>query len=90
MKLSADERSRLKSGDFAMPKDRTYPMHTVEHARDSLSRVDQAGTPDEKSKVRAAVYKRHPKLAAEKLDVDPNDQPAKKFVKPDPSALGSG
>lgn len=90
MKLSAAERSKLKANDFALPKERTYPMHTVEHARDSMSRADQSGSPDEKSKVRAAVHKRYPKLATEKRDVDPNDQPAKKFSKPDPSALGSG
>lgn len=90
MKLSAAERSKLKSGDFALPKERAYPMHTVEHARDSMSRADQSAAPDEKSRVRAAVHKRYPKLAAEKRDMDPNDQPAKKSVKPDPSALGSG
>lgn len=90
MKLTAAERGKLKSSDFALPKDRAYPMHTVEHARDSMSRADQSASPDERSKVRAAVQKRYPKLAAEKRDTDPNDQPAKKFAKPDPSALGSG
>lgn len=90
MKLSAAERSQLKSGDFALPKERAYPMHTLEHARDSLSRSGQGSAPDERAKVKAAIHKRYPKLAAEKREVDPNDQPSKRFTKPDPSALGSG
>lgn len=88
MKLSAEERSKLKAGDFALPKERAFPMHTVEHARDSLSRSGQDSAPDERAKVKAAIHKRYPQLS--RGAVDPNDQPAKKFVKPDPSALGSG
>lgn len=100
--LNAAERNKLKAGDFALPKERAYPMHTLSHARDALSRVAQGGTPDERAKVKAAVHKRYPQLAGEKRDMSPNEAPAKrsaidtaddpkpKFKKPDPSALGSG
>lgn len=90
--LTAAERKSLKASDFAMPRERAYPMHTLSHARDALSRVSQSGSPDDQAKVRAAVHKRYPKLAGEKRDLSPNEAPAKqsKFVKPDPSALGSG
>jgi hypothetical protein len=91
--LTAAERKALKSSDFALPKERAYPIHNIAHARDALSRVAQNGTPEEQAKVKAAVHKRYPKLAAEKSNtISPNEaQPAKpKFVKPDPSELGSG
>lgn len=88
--LTSAERSSLKSSDFALPKERAYPIHDLAHARDALSRVAQSGTPDEQAKVRAAVHRRYPKLAGEKRDMQPNEVPTKKFEKPDPSALGSG
>lgn len=88
--LNAAERNALKTGDFALPKQRAYPIHDLAHAKDALSRVAQNGTPDEQQKVRAAVHKRYPKLGTEKREMTPNEVPAKKFEKPDPSALGSG
>lgn len=60
--LNAAGRAKLKTGDFALPKDRAYPIHDAAHARDALSRVSQYGTPEEKAKVRAAVKKRYPKI----------------------------
>jgi hypothetical protein len=88
--LTAVQRNALKSSDFALPKQRAYPIHDLAHARDALSRVAQSGTPDEQVRVRAAVHKRYPKLASEKREMSPNEVPARKFQKPDPSALGSG
>lgn len=90
--LNAAERNKLKTSDFALPKERAYPIHNIAHARDALSRVSQYGTPEEQEKVRAAVHKRYPKLAGEKQNVSPNEAPPSKpkFQKPDPSALGSG
>lgn len=88
--LSMAERQKLKSSDFALPKERAYPIHDEEHAKDALSRVSQNGTPEEKAKVRAAVKKRHPKIKIASGEMTPNEAPTKKFQKPDPSALGSG
>lgn len=63
--LDAATRNALKTSDFALPKERAYPMHDLAHARDALSRVAQNGTPDEQTKVRAAVHKRYPQLAGQ-------------------------
>lgn len=81
----------MKPEDFAMQKERAYPMHTEAHAKDSLARVEQNGTPEEKQKVRAAVYKRHPKLAAKKPDTVPyNEAPAKNAANLDRTAKKDG
>lgn len=90
MKLSTEERKKLKSSDYALPKERAYPMHTVEHAKDSLTRSAQGSSPDEHAKVKAAIQKRYPQLAKGKRDLSPNEVPSKKFQAPDASALGSG
>jgi len=63
--LDAEARRALKTSDFALPKERAYPIHNLAHARDALSRVSQFGTPDEQQKVRAAVHKRYPELAGQ-------------------------
>ena len=60
--LTSGERAKLKTSDFALPKDRAYPIHDEAHARDALSRVAQNGTPAERAKVRAAVKRRYPKI----------------------------
>ena len=73
MILTSAQRNAMKASDFALPKDRAYPIHNLAHARDALSRVAQNGSPDEQVKVRAAVHKRYPKLAAEKRDLSPNE-----------------
>lgn len=90
--LTAAERNELKAGDFALPKERTYPIHTLAHAKDALSRAAQNATPDEHAKVKAAVHKRYPKLAGKSGGMSPNQAPATrpKFTAPDASALGSG
>lgn len=86
--LTAAERNKLKTSDFALPKERAYPIHDLAHARDALSRVAQSGTPEEQAKVKAAVHKRYPKLAGQR-EYSPNEVPMRQ-PKPDPSALGSG
>jgi hypothetical protein len=43
-------------------KERRYPIHDLAHARNALARVAGHGTPSEKAKVKAAVYKRYPGL----------------------------
>lgn len=61
-KLSYKERKKLSSSAFVFPKERKYPIHDIEHARDALSRVAANGTPEEKAKVRAAVHRRYPSI----------------------------
>ncbi len=59
--LSTAERNALPDAAFALPG-RRYPIHDISHARNALARVDANGTPDERRKVRAAVYRRYPQL----------------------------
>lgn len=61
-KLSTEARKALSSSQFVFPKERRYPIHDASHARNALARVSQHGTPAEKSKVRAAVKRRYPKI----------------------------
>lgn len=60
MKLSAAERKKLKTSDFAIPGERKYPIQNEDHARSALSMVAKYGSPSEQEKVRAAVHKRYP------------------------------
>lgn len=59
--LTAKGRAHIAAGNFAMPG-RRYPIHDMAHARNALARVSQYGTPEEKRKVRAAVYRKYPSL----------------------------
>lgn len=61
--LSAEGRKHIDDKNFAIPSERKYPIHDVAHARNALSRVAQNGTPEEKSKVKAAVHRKYPELA---------------------------
>lgn len=58
--LTTAARKNLPASDFAIPGERSYPIHDLAHARDALAR--SSGKPEE-AKVRAAVYKRYPALA---------------------------
>jgi hypothetical protein len=60
-KLTTRGRKRIKASNFALPK-RRYPIHDISHARSALARVSQHGTPSEKKRVRAAVYRKYPSL----------------------------
>jgi hypothetical protein len=59
MELSYSSRKALPSSDFVFPKDRSYPIHDVSHARNALAR--SSGKPEE-SAVRAAVHRRYPSM----------------------------
>ena len=56
--LTAAARRRIPKGSFALPG-RRYPIEDRSHAQNALARVSQHGTPEEKSKVRAAVMRRY-------------------------------
>lgn len=60
--LTAKKRNSLKDKTFALPDTRQYPIHDLAHARNALARVAQNGTPEQKSKVRAAVARKFPKV----------------------------
>lgn len=54
-------------GSYAIPATKTegakYPVDTIAHARNALSRVGQHGTPEQKAKVYAKVKREYPELA---------------------------
>lgn len=59
--LTTEQRNALPDSAFALDG-RRYPIHDRNHARNALARVDEYGTPEERKKVRAAVYKRFPDI----------------------------
>lgn len=61
-KLTTEERNDMESSTFAIPEDRAYPIPDASHARNALSRVSANGTPEEKSRVRAAVHRKFPSI----------------------------
>ncbi len=65
--LTEARRDKLKETTFAVNtpgKGGKYPIPDASHAANALARVDQHGTPEEKSKVYGAVAKKFPTLAA--------------------------
>ena len=63
-KLTTEKRKHLPKSVFAIPEKRKYPIENRTHAINALARVSQFGSPSEKKRVRAAVYRRYPDLKA--------------------------
>ena len=61
-KLTAKQRKQLKTSQFALPRQRAYPINDKAHARMALAMVSKHGTEGEKSKVRRAVKKKYPSI----------------------------
>lgn len=63
-KLTYKQRKKLPRGAFVYPEAPRdgYPINDLAHARNALARVSAHGTPAEKAKVRAAVYRKYPEL----------------------------
>jgi hypothetical protein len=60
--LSAKQRARLRSSQFAIPERRSYPIPDRAHARNALARVSQFGSDRERRRVRAAVHRKFPSI----------------------------
>ena len=65
-KLTAKGRKRISQKNFALKREKKYPIHDISHARNALARVAQHGTAAQKKTVRAAVYKKYPSLKKSK------------------------
>ena len=61
-KLTAKQRKKLKTSQFALPRQRAYPINDKAHARMALAMVSKHGTEGEKSKVRRAGKKKYPSI----------------------------
>ena len=59
--LTAKARDKLRKSQFALPAKRRYPIHDL-----ALARVAQYGSTYEKATVKAAVYKKYPRLKKRK------------------------
>jgi hypothetical protein len=70
-KLTAKARKHIAKKNFAIPekapKSGSYPIHDLAHARAALRLVAMHGTPEEKRRVRAAVYPNIPPFARKRL-----------------------
>jgi len=60
--LTTRARKNLSAGEFVFPKERKYPIHDKNHARNALARVSQFGSPAEQKAVRAAVHAKYPDI----------------------------
>jgi hypothetical protein len=67
-KLTYKQKHDLPKGSFAIPGKEKYPIHDLAHARNALARVSANGTPEEKKRVRAAVYSKWEILAKHKKE----------------------
>lgn len=72
--LTASSRAQIDDKNFVFPKERKYPIHDKDHALAALGMVGMHGTPDEKSKVHAAVHARYPGLTVKKAAVATYEQ----------------
>lgn len=66
--LSSHDKNNLPDSAFAVPKERKYPIHDIEHARNALARVSQFGSSHEKELVKHAVHAKFPELKEIKED----------------------
>jgi hypothetical protein len=78
--LKAAQRNKLKTGTFALPSKRKYPIHDLAHAKAALSMAARSDTEGEESTVRAAVLKKYPQLAKGTTKSAPKKKPAKKAM----------
>lgn len=72
--LSYQQRENLPDSAFVYQGERKYPIHNLAHARNALARVSMFGTPEEKERVRAAVYSRFPGLKKRKQEREENEK----------------
>lgn len=57
--LTAKKRNDLRTGQFAVPEERKFPIHDKSHARNALARA--SGTKYE-ARVKRAVYRKFPEM----------------------------
>ena len=67
-KLKAAARKKLKTGSFALPGERKYPIEDASHARNALSRAAHNATPAQQATIKRAVKRRFPGIKVEGQD----------------------
>ena len=74
--LTSAQRKALSTSDFAIPAKRSYPIDTIERARDSLARVSANGNHAEQMLVHRAVMARYPTIDHTQGPSAPTVEPA--------------
>jgi len=67
-RLTTEERNELPDSDFVYPKERRYPIQSIDQAKIALRMVKAYGTDSEIKKVTAAVFERYPSLKDEEME----------------------
>jgi hypothetical protein len=63
-KLTSKQRKRLPTAQFALPKERKYPIQDKTHAVAALGRSKQHATPAQQRAIKAKVCSRYRDLPA--------------------------
>ena len=66
-KLTYRQRQNLSSSQFALRRERKYPIEDKAHARAALARVSRFGTPAQKMEVRRKVHEKFPSIKEKRL-----------------------
>lgn len=64
-KLTYEQRMKLPKEEFALERERKYPIEDEAHARNALARVSAYGTEEEKREVCRKVHERYPEIHSE-------------------------
>ena len=67
-RLTTEERNELPDSDFVYPKERRYPIQSIDQAKIALRMVKAYGTDSEIKTVTAAVFERYPSLKDEEME----------------------
>lgn len=60
--LTTEARKDLPKSEFVFPEEERYPIDTKNRAQNALARIEQHGTPAEKSQVKSKVKKEYPDM----------------------------
>jgi len=67
--LTAGERKKIPTQEFALPQKRAYPIEDAAHARAALSRGAANASPAELAKIRRKVHAAYPDMKVNALKV---------------------
>ncbi len=79
--LTTDARAELSKKQFALPKEKSYPIEDKSHAENALARVSQFGSESERKTVRGKVYSRYPELKENFKDTSGESPTSKENIK---------
>lgn len=66
-KLTAAQRRKIPSKDFALPGGR-YPINDKNHAKAALSRAAHNASPEQEAEIRRKVHQKYPSMGVKRLN----------------------